>query len=241
MRAVFNRTGQERKDMVAALFDITGIAPKYMGVFSQAYQIGSMEVTKDGTIEFGDTPAEEAKRIVDALIELGIRPEDQDITEQDVTETVQEQTDEAGTAGENDREETAFTVSMPRDFFTDEALENLKKIIESKGALMKSAFHADDLPVLEEGDTVSFPWFTLAGNNDADAYSHFIAAICSMAKNQKRISAKEKAADNEKYAFRCFLLRLGFIGAEFKEDRKVLLKNLEGSSAFKSGQRGGTE
>ena len=47
--------------------------------------------------------------------------------------------------------------------------------------------------------------------------------------------------DNEKYAFRCFLLRLGFIGAEYKAARKVLLRNLTGSSAFKSGKRGGAD
>ena len=45
----------------------------------------------------------------------------------------------------------------------------------------------------------------------------------------------EKAVENEKYAFRCLLLRLGFVGAEYKADRKILLKNLTGSSAFKSG------
>ena len=39
---------------------------------------------------------------------------------------------------------------------------------------------------------------------------------------------------NEKYAFRCFLLRLGFIGDEYKQDRKILLENLEGSAAFKT-------
>jgi hypothetical protein len=43
--------------------------------------------------------------------------------------------------------------------------------------------------------------------------------------------------ENEKYTFRCFLLRLGFIGEEYKETRKVLLKNLSGSSAFKSGAK----
>ena len=46
----------------------------------------------------------------------------------------------------------------------------------------------------------------------------------------------EKETDNDKYAFRCFLLRLGFIGAEFKTERKILLRNLAGSSAFRSGQ-----
>lgn len=39
---------------------------------------------------------------------------------------------------------------------------------------------------------------------------------------------------NEKYAFRCFLLRLGFIGPKFKDQRKVLLRNLTGSAAFKN-------
>ena len=45
-----------------------------------------------------------------------------------------------------------------------------------------------------------------------------------------------KASHNEKYAFRCFLLRLGFIGDKYKQTRKILLRNLAGSSAFKDGQ-----
>ena len=69
----------------------------------------------------------------------------------------------------------------------------------------------------------------------------FIAALCKMSLEQKRISAKAKEYENEKYAFRCFLLRLGFIGDEYKADRKLLLRNLSGSSAFKNGQKGGEE
>ena len=56
---------------------------------------------------------------------------------------------------------------------------------------------------------------------------------------QKRITAKPKENENEKYAFRCFLLRLGFIGDEYKADRKLLLSKLSGSSAFKAGTRKG--
>ena len=69
------------------------------------------------------------------------------------------------------------------------------------------------------------------------AYDTFICKLCEMARNQKRVSATEKQVDNEKYAFRCFLLRLGFIGNEYKTERKILLKNLTGSSAFKSGAK----
>ena len=67
------------------------------------------------------------------------------------------------------------------------------------------------------------------------ACTHFIAALCEMSRNAKRVIATEKDVDNEKYAFRCFLLRLGFIGAEYKAERKILLKNLTGASAFKNG------
>ena len=47
---------------------------------------------------------------------------------------------------------------------------------------------------------------------------------------------KPDASDNEKYAFRCFLLRLGMIGADYKAARKVLLRRLTGSSAFRHGK-----
>ena len=56
----------------------------------------------------------------------------------------------------------------------------------------------------------------------------------AFAKEAKRVTAKEKDTDNDKYAFRCFLLRLGFIGDEFKGARKILLSRLSGNSAFKS-------
>lgn len=83
---------------------------------------------------------------------------------------------------------------------------------------------------------MAFPWFTeLPEPEAAQAYTHLISALCEMSVNQKRITAKEKEVKNEKYAFRCFLLRLGFIGAEYKTERKILLQNLTGSSAFKNG------
>ena len=82
------------------------------------------------------------------------------------------------------------------------------------------------------------PWFPELPDADAvKAYTHFISALCEMSKNAKRVTVTEKTVENEKYAFRCFLLRLGFIGAEYKTERKILLKNLTGSSAFKSGAK----
>ena len=116
----------------------------------------------------------------------------------------------------------------------DKALQNLKDITAAKGSLIRKALGVEELPI-EVGETkVSFPWF--AGTptpEEVKAYDHFICALCEMARNQKRVTAKERDTGNDKYAFRCFL-RLGFIGPEYKQERKILLRNLTGSSAFKA-------
>lgn len=81
--------------------------------------------------------------------------------------------------------------------------------IDKFGTLICKALGIDCLSVDVEETTVTFPWFR--ERPDADrvrVYTHFIAALCQMSVAQKRISATEKAAENEKYAFRCFLLRL---------------------------------
>ena len=96
----------------------------------------------------------------------------------------------------------------------------------------------ETLPIEEDSDEIVCPWFSDISELNPDeikAYTNFIGKLCKFSLNAKRVSMKEKAVDNEKYAFRCFLLRLGFIGADYKTDRKILLKNLEGSSAFKNG------
>ena len=127
-------------------------------------------------------------------------------------------------------------MELPRERFTDAVTPNFDRILESKGNLIKKAVGADSLTYECRDDNVLFPWFTLTGDeNEATAYAQFITALVNMAATQKRVTAKVKELDNEKYAFRCFLLRLGFIGNEYKTERKILLRNLSGSSAFKGG------
>ncbi|SDN05156.1 hypothetical protein [Acetanaerobacterium elongatum] len=137
-------------------------------------------------------------------------------------------------------EDIGLMIEMPRSSFTETALDNLKRLVESKGSLIKKALGAETLELEITDDKVRFPWFEDGTDADAvKAYTHFVAALCEMARVQKRITAKEKETDNDKYAFRCFLLRLGFIGSAYKEERKILLRNLSGSSAFKDGQKKG--
>ena len=56
-------------------------------------------------------------------------------------------------------------------------------------------------------------------------------AIIKLAKKLKRVTVTERATDNPRYTFRCFLLRLGFIGDEYKTVRKYLMKGIPGNGS----------
>jgi len=133
-------------------------------------------------------------------------------------------------------EPVALTISMPRDFFTEQSMNNLLQLIANKKTLLKHALNTESLAVNECEETVEFPWFTVEKDGDADAYAKFITMFCEFAKNLQRVVNKPDTSDNEKYAFRCFLLRLGMIGEEYKPVRRVLLRRLTGSSAFRHGK-----
>ena len=138
--------------------------------------------------------------------------------------------------------EDSLSISLPRSLFTETALQNLDALLLSKGRLIRHAFDIREATYTLTDDRITFAWLhgTIT-DETAKAYAEFISMLCLMARTQKRVTAKEKIVDNEKYAFRCFLLRLGMIGSAYKESRKILLQNLTGSSAFKSGHRKGDE
>ena len=221
----YNLTGVDRKKLVTAISSITGAKAKYLGMPSMAYEVGDFIIDKNGTLELsGKADSEEVASVAERLAREGF------IAAEETSATVGKQT--------ADSEGFGLCISLPRSNFTEMALENLKAIIEAKGELIRHALELDDLPIEISEDEVSFPWFeALPTAEEVKAYTHFISALCEMARNQKRIIAKEKETPNEKYAFRCFLLRLGFIGKEYKDERKILLRNLTGSSAFKGGAK----
>ena len=130
-------------------------------------------------------------------------------------------------------ESTKLTVQMPADYFDEHTLGNLQQICENKAALFQAAFQTDSLDIISSDEKVEFPWFKVEQDGDADAYCTFISMLCKFAKNQKRINNKPETTDNPKYTMRCYLLLLGMIGTEYKAVRKVLLRNLSGSSAFR--------
>ena len=224
----YNVSGSDRKQLVAAIAQYTGEKPKYLKVPSCAYQVGAYHISVDGKVTFEEINL--AAPLIRFLRENGFQAEDP------LADCIADEA-EAVTEESSDTEESGICISMPRSIFTDSSLENLKAIITAKGSLIKKALGADDLPIEVTEFKVSFPWFPAGYTPDElNTYGQFIEKLCEMARNQKRVTAKEKETDNEKYAFRCFLLRLGFIGNEYKVARKILLRNLTGSSAFRSGQ-----
>ena len=224
--------------MVEVISGIVGMRAVYMRMPTCAYAISNFKVSREGTLIYDNRSSSEVvEKVLEGLAQAGFEAEN---SATEATETADENTEgELSEESENEPQEAnvGLTVELPRESFTDSALENLQKLVDSKAALMKKALAVDALPIEVTEERVSFPWFSEADGESAKAYTHFITALCDMARNQKRITATEKAVDNEKYAFRCFLLRLGFIGAEYKTERKILLKNLTGSSAFKGGAK----
>lgn len=211
MTTKMNLNGTTRKALVAAIAEITGEKAIYRNMPTSNYDIGDITVTRDGCIICPDDSG-----ILAALAEKGF-------------------TAETAEAAEPENEPTGLTISLPMDEFTDSAVDNLKKLIEAKASLVRKALGADRLDIMIEDGKVAFPWWDrLPEPEDARAYTGFLAALCRMAKEAKRVLAKETVVESEKYAFRCFLLRLGYIGEESKADRKILLRNLSGHAAFRN-------
>ena len=139
-----------------------------------------------------------------------------------------------GYVSEGTEEDDNLTINLPRTDFTDSQLDVLRQMVKAKEKLFKRAFQTDSVEVVITSEWVSFPWFTLSGEADeAQAYATFIGKLCEMARKQKRVVASSSDGDNDKYAMRCYLLRLGFIGDEHKRTRAILLQNLGGNSAFR--------
>ena len=224
MRIEFHVTGADRKALVTAMGEILEVRPKYLGMPTAAYEVDYFRIDKNGTVEFDDrADSGQIENLLDRLAERGFTAAAKE------TGKLSEET-----ANEPQGENVGVTVAMPLESAN---IDNLKKLLEAKGGLIKKAFGIDELPVEVDEEKISFPWFSETDSDTARACTNFISALCKMSREQKRIMATEKAVDNEKYAFRCFLLRLGFIGEEYKADRKILLRNLKGSSAFKSGTK----
>ena len=209
--------GQERKAIASVIAEAlegqvryTG-APEFLYEISNEKSAGSWTVDRDSVVHSPKISLNEIKTIrpvIDALNMAGFSAE--------------------GT----------MTITLFLEGFSETSLENLNNMLASKETLIKKAMSIErELEVLTENDEISFPFWNATLNADeVQTYITLARQMAEQAKTQKRVLAAEKPADNEKYAFRCFLLRLGFIGDDFKTERKVLLSRLSGNGAYRKGR-----
>ena len=243
MELNFNVTGAKRKELVSEIARIDGSKKEYLGVPSCAYRVGDFHISKDGVVS-----ADEGKLtdILETLMVAGFEPagqtkeEGKDEPQEAHSEAEKNEPTEKPMPSQNKGE--ALTIEIPLAGFDENALANLDNLIKSKSWLIKKALGIEELPIKVGEASMKFPWFKkMPDSDECQAFTDFIGKLAEHSKKQKRISSKVKETENEKYAFRCFLLRLGFIGTEYKKQRKILLSRLNGSSAFKVGKPAGDE
>ena len=215
----FTLESKQRPKLAQEIGNLLGTAPHYERVPSCAYDIAGYRLDKEGVLHIPEGVEEETvEDLILQLRECGFQDD------AEVTEEVPVQQEK-------------LTIAIPKDSLTDTALENLQKIIANKQTLFQRAFRMDSTEIEITDEKINFIWFpyTVDGDEIA-AYTQFISRLCDMARDAKRVSSKPTETDNDKYALRCFLLRLGFIGKEYKTARKILLRNLTGNSAFRCGE-----
>ena len=214
----FTLESKQRPKLAQEIGNILGTVPHYERVPSCAYDIAGYRLDKEGVLHIPEVAEETTKDLIRQLRERGFQDD------AEVTEEVPVQEDK-------------LTIGIPRESLTDTALENLQRIIANRQTLFQRAFRMDSTEIEITEEKINFTWFPYTTDSDEmAAYTQFISRLCDMARDAKRVSSKPTETDNDKYAFRCFLLRLGYIGKEYKTARKILLRNLTGNSAFRYGE-----
>ena len=209
--------GQERKAIATVISEAlegqvrNTRAPGFMYVVNDEKSAGSWTVDRDSVVHSPEIRLDEIKSIRSVIGALNM----------------------AGLLADG-----TMTITLSLEGFSAISLENLNNMLASKETLIKKAMSIErELVVLTENDEISFSFWNATLNADeVQTYITLARQMAEQAKAQKRVLRKEKPTDNEKYAFRCFLLRLGFIGDNFKTERKVLLSRLSGNGAYRKGR-----
>ena len=207
-RIPFSPNKRGRKKLAEALAVHLGVNPGYAGTPSFDYLIGQARLDRDWVLHL---------------------PEDID------TDALTEMVITAGFAPRG--EEYGLTLAFPTTRWDEATGAKLEALLAAKGALIAKALGIPATPMnlnaVEE--TVEFAWFEQLPNAEViEAASVLLQLMIEHAKTAARISPKPPASGNDKYAMRCWLLRLGMIGEGYKTARRVLLANLEGNAAWKT-------
>lgn len=160
----FNVKGEERKKLAYAIGESLGMPVKYTRTPKFDYLIGSCILDKNGVLHTSEDLSESELELVLERFYKGEPIQQSELPEDETVEA------------------DVLSISVPRNMFTDDKLENLQKLIEGKQTLFKHAFRAEQLEVVITENQASFPWFPLASEPDAvNAYTEFISKLCELA------------------------------------------------------------
>ena len=249
---------ENRKELVKRLTQLTETKAEYTRMPRCAFLVGDYAVERDGTLTVPDDADMEP---VEALLTEGLIREYDPEAEARVAEAAE--LERAAVEREAKRPKPV-EVSFPLDVHTAGSLRNLAAMLVSRGSLISKATGgrfsctADFLErisgitspqefrdiLLEQGglegfevtdDSVCFTGFPeTSGEKKRMAFTQLATLMNRLALEQKHTLARPVDESNERYIFRIWLLRLGMVGDEYKETRKLLLAPLSGNMAFRT-------
>ena len=101
----------------------------------------------------------------------------------------------------------------------------------------QSRYHLLNLHAVWQKGTIEFRAFNSTLHaGEVKAYIQLCMAISHQALTVSTASPNRPVTDNPAYTFRCWLLRLGLNGEEFKTARLHLLKHMPGNAAWRNGE-----
>lgn len=134
----FTLEPKQRPKLVQEIGNILGTAPHYERVPSCAYDIAGYRLDKEGVLHIPEgADAETVENLIRQLRECGFQ-------------------DDAGFTEEVPMQQDKLTIAVPRESFTDTALENLQKIIVNRRTLLQRAFQTDSTEVEITEEKINF-------------------------------------------------------------------------------------
>ena len=260
MKINYNVTGSDRKQLVSIITRETGVKATYKGMPSMAYCIDGITVEKDGTMVLDEnTDAATIQKIIDALAAAGFEgtgdtPQPAEAPAPQKAEPVEltvsmPLTRHTGASLRNlinlvytraSLLNKALGTSFRVEQGLTDALQDDACILTVESLLGAVAAYEDEHGKALDGITITpeeISFTSLPETTEPErlrAFTELVAMMNKQAIDQQRVQAKAVNEENEKYALRIWLTRLGMNGPEFKTTRKVLMENLTGHSAFRT-------
>lgn len=205
----FGVKGKDRRRLADEVGRASGKLPCYMKYPTCNYQVGEFTVDRDGNLIIPESVAEnQAKLVISHLKSMGFDAPQLQVPER-------------------------LSIAVPADMLSEVERERLVEFVAARQDVLRAGLRLDEVRVEEDSGKLVFAWFPYTGaHEDVAAYQVFVEQLLALVRSLKRVVRVDSRVSNDRYAWRCFLLRLGLIGPEFRAVRRVLMRGVPGSSAY---------